>query len=214
MLGRGQVSVARFAGGRWKSNSYLLVGNEGDSVVIDAGDGVRELVEHVRQHGISPLAILCTHGHYDHVESAMYAKEALDVPVILHFADLALFRAASLYRRLFEAKAPVQMPTIETTVGDTNSFISLGSLSVEVICTPGHTEGSVCYLVGDSLFSGDTLLPHSAGRTDLPGGDPTRMAASLGVLGTLPHAVRIYPGHGAPVSLGDAIETARTAQRP
>ncbi len=87
------------------------------------------------------------------------------------------------------------------------SLLNIGSFKISVLHTPGHSPGSVCFLIDNNLFSGDTLFAGSIGRVDLPGGSQTDMQNSLGKLVKLPHDTQVFPGHGSKTTIGNEIKT-------
>ena len=129
--------------------------------------------------------IILTHAHFDHTEGVPELHKALpEVPVYLHPDDAAL-----LGTQIFPA---LGAPTVPYQEGDT---VSLGSLDIQVLHTPGHSLGGVTLVVGNALFTGDTLFQDSMGRTDLPGGSYQQLLASLKRLAQLPGDYHVLPGH-------------------
>lgn len=113
----------------------------------------------------------------------------------------------NFFRRLFDGLSPALAPE-ETTPLVPGKTLRLGEFEVEVIATPGHTPGGVTFRLGNWLFSGDLLLPGSAGRTDLPGGDRGVLKRSLATIGLLSPDLRVFPGHGDSFRLGEGLEMA------
>ncbi len=176
------LQVERLVLGDYGVNCYL-VAQDGVCVIIDPGWGPEAVLRVLEEKGWTPQAILLTHGHFDHVGAVLPLAQTLNIPVYLHPADLGL--PSYLTRPL-----PVTVDLEEGTP------LQVGGLSFSVLHTPGHTPGSLCYQIGDLLFSGDTLFAGSCGRTDLPGGAPRDMEASLKKLRELPGNPTLYPGHG------------------
>ena len=190
------LSVDRFVGGRWKANCYLVTATTGEALIIDPGAGAPELLARVRAEGLRVIGILCTHGHFDHVEAAAAVQQQVRTPLLLHSLDFRLMRSASLYRRLFDGQGPVPTPVIDTFLDEDAQPLRLGPFSTQVWHTPGHTEGSVAFGIEAALFTGDTLLQGKVGRTDLPGGDAHALAVSLELLVRMPAELQVFPGHG------------------
>lgn len=161
--------------------------------VIDPGGDAPRVAAAVKGSGCAPCAILLTHGHYDHTGAVAALREQWpDIPVYLSRLDQA--GDNPYLRELF----PPVAGAADYGEGDT---IAVGTLTVEVLATPGHSEGSVTLRCGDALFCGDTLFAGSCGRTDFPGGSMKKMLSSLRRLGRLEGDRAVYPGHMEPSTL-------------
>ena len=168
------------------TNCYLLADEKaGVCAIVDPGDPDPAILEAVKAAGWTVKYILLTHAHYDHTMGVPALRQALPgVPVLMHPGDAEMKKP---YFRIEEMG--------ELTFFQDGDHIPLGDLDIQVIATPGHTAGSVCFLVGDALFTGDTLFQGSMGRTDLPGGSYEAIMASLRRLGGLKGNCRVFPGH-------------------
>ena len=176
------------------TNCYILCDPEaGKCAVIDPGEEAARVAAAVKESGCTPCAILLTHGHYDHTGAVAALHEQWpDIPVYLSRLDQAGDKP--YLRELF----PPIAGAVDYGEGDT---IAVGTLTVEVLSTPGHSEGSVTLRCGDALFCGDTLFAGSCGRTDFPGGSMKKILASLRRLGRLEGDLAVYPGHMEPSTL-------------
>ena len=177
-----------------------------EAILIDPGDEVDQLLGVIQEYELDATAILLTHAHVDHVTGVAAAKEALDVPVYLHEADLFLYTQVVEQGALFGFKVRPQ-PEIDAYY-DTR-HVYFGDYEVRVHHTPGHCPGGVCLQIGkkgtagEHLFVGDTLFAGSIGRTDLPGGDyATLMRSITQVLFPLGDAAIVHPGHGPDTTIG------------
>ena len=150
--------------------------------------------------GKAQLTIIATHGHLDHLWGAAWATAQWSTPVRMHEADIPMVQDMPSQYRLFGIRATPQPFPIEPFDA---TFSSLHP-QLSILHTPGHTPGSVCLYWQEekTLVSGDTLFRMGYGRTDLPGGNMSRLITSLERLFTLPSDVKVYPGHGDFTTIG------------
>ncbi len=168
----------------YEENTYI-VNSEGnkEAVIIDPGcregEEVEGIVEYIETSGLKPVAILLTHAHLDHTCGIPLLKKRYDTPVYMDHRE----------------KTSLKFDSIDVKKGE---ILHLAGLDFEVISTPGHTPGGVCYLdrADKCLFSGDTLFAGTIGRTDLPGGDYDKLIVSVmdSLIG-LPGDIEVFPGH-------------------
>ncbi len=178
--------------GVYQVNTYLLIHpRTREAALIDPGGDKEKLLDFIEEDGIRFRYILNTHGHGDHTGCNAEMKARLSVPICMHEADVQLFGNGVARENPEEASGDVEDILLKD--GD---VLPLGDLSIKVIHTPGHTPGSVCFLVDDNLFSGDTLFVGDVGRTDLQGGSMEILLKSLQEkLITLPREIIVRPGH-------------------
>jgi glyoxylase-like metal-dependent hydrolase (beta-lactamase superfamily II) len=185
-----------------------------EGVLIDPGDDVEQLLEAVRQHGLTIKYILLTHAHLDHITGVGRAKEALpDAPIGLHRDDLFLYEGIVQQGQMFGFDVEPQPPVDFFYEG--SEPLRFGEFRVWVHHTPGHCPGGVCLAIGrqDSsdrvLFVGDTLFAGSIGRTDgLPRTNHQQLLRSIReVLFKFPDETPVYSGHGAPTTIGTERRT-------
>jgi glyoxylase-like metal-dependent hydrolase (beta-lactamase superfamily II) len=187
--------------------TVLACGDSKDAVVIDPGGEVERIAEIVAHYDLAVRSIIHTHAHLDHIYCTRDVKEAHGGEVCLHRGDTFLYDGFQMQAAMFGWKVRASTP-VERWVehGDT---IALGKRTIDVIHTPGHTPGSICFALDDPdagrlLFAGDTLFKRSVGRTDLPGGDAAQLATSIrGRLYTRDLDTVVIPGHGPTTVLGD-----------
>lgn len=187
-----------------------FVENEGKALIIDPGQEPDRIVSILERKGWKPDAILLTHGHFDHINGVPgLLKRFPDLPVFISDED------AAMTSHPMNAMPPEYTP-VEIGKSSSPEDEKLREWGVQVIQTPGHTPGGVCYflphfpstrLTPDSrptpiLFSGDTLFAGSIGRTDFPGGDMATLMRSLDSLRGLPEDTVIIPGHGMKTTIG------------
>ncbi len=176
------------------TNCYILCDEQAKAcAVIDPGGDAARVAAAVENTGCAPCAILLTHGHYDHTGAVAELQARWpEIPVYLNRRDV--YEGDAYLQQLFPPVAGAK----NYDAGDT---LSVGGLTVEVLTTPGHSEGSVTLRCGDALFCGDTLFAGSCGRTDFPGGSMKKIMASLKRLGELEGDLQVLPGHMEPSSL-------------
>ena len=194
--------------GGFEVNCSILSEN-GKAWIIDPGQEGDRIVKLLRERGLSPQAILLTHAHFDHIGAIPALQDAYpDLPVYVHENDLKVISHPL-------NQLPPEYPPIKEGLESLESLGGLKGLDgLEIIETPGHTPGSVCYYFKNFqtsqttkplhlLFAGDTLFAGSVGRTDLPGGDMATLMASLRKLTALPDDTVVIPGHGMFTTIGD-----------
>ena len=190
--------------GMVSTNCYLVFHEKTrEAVIIDPADNSEYLIIQCQTLGIKPQAVLLTHGHFDHIMAAKDLKAAFQCPIYANREEDQLLKDPSM--NLSGSYGTPQI-TIQADhlIGDGDRLALVG-FDWQVITTPGHTGGSVCYRIESEevLFAGDTLFLESVGRTDLPTGDSMLIIHSvLKKLFTLPDQTMVYPGHGDPTTIG------------
>lgn len=170
-----------------------------EAIAIDTAiPSLAWISEELEARGWTLKLIVSTHGHWDHVGDNAAVAEHTGASIAVHPADRQRLTEPEPLWAPFEI--PPSVPAVELAEG---GVIRFGELRLEVLHTPGHTEGSVCLLVRDEgiLFSGDTLFAGGWGRVDLPGGSPEAMADSIARCAGLDDSTRILPGHGAATTI-------------
>ncbi|MBQ8288294.1 MAG: MBL fold metallo-hydrolase [Clostridia bacterium] len=184
------------------ANTYVLYKDGlSEAIVIDPTDADR-LDDFLTRHSLRPAAVLLTHGHFDHICGLPELLRKWKPPVYLHSGDgLMLTDPMKCGLHLFFPKAPFEPVKSYEAISD-GQEICVADFVIRVLSTPGHSKGSVCYLISGVLFAGDTLFRAGFGRTDLWGGSYSELTASLGRLGKLPADTVVYPGHGDTTTIG------------
>lgn len=176
------------------ANCYLVPDGAGLCAVVDPGDEFLRIDDALQDGGLTPCAILLTHGHFDHIGAARALHEKYGCPIVVGQNDAELLENPARSLAGTDGNGRYRF-SADRTVRE-NDLIGAGGLSFRVIDTPGHTKGGVCYLCENMLFSGDTLFRGDCGRTDLYGGDWLTLRRSLQKLSALPDETRVFPGHG------------------
>ena len=196
--------INTYVAGPVQANNYLVVDEVSkEAILIDCSDYVEEIIDYVKKNNLKVKYILLTHGHFDHVLGINRMNEVLGAKVYVHEGDKEQVVNTRAVMTMFGLPTEgVENPKITATLSDAGE-LTLGNQVIKVIETPGHTPGGVCYLIGDCLFSGDTLFHGTIGRIDLPGGSFQQIKHSVkDVLFTLDENIKVYPGHGEPTSIG------------
>lgn len=184
--------------GHW-SNSYLLI-NGGEAALVDPSCAPSHVAEALAGNGCELRYILLTHGHYDHTKYVAKVKEMTGASVCVHRLDNEMLGDSrkNCYKLFNDGEQLAPSADILLEDGDA---LPLGDDSLTVIHTPGHTKGSVCYMTGDAIFTGDTLFRGAVGRTDFYGGDERELVSSLRRLAALDGEYALYPGHESTTTL-------------
>ena len=187
-----------------------IIGDEAtrETMVIDPGDDIDDVLAILRKHNLEVKQIVVTHAHVDHVGGAMKLRAATSAPILLNQNDLALLKMLDVQAAWVGMAAPGQVE-IDQSVGNADT-VRAGSLSANVLHTPGHTEGSIClyFPAENKLIAGDTLFAGSIGRTDLPGGSFEKIIRSLHqTVLALPDDTVVVPGHGPLTTIGEERES-------
>lgn len=194
--------VACVTVGMFEENCYLYACPQTrEAVIIDPGDEAERILEAIAELRLIPKYILNTHGHIDHICAIDAVSAVYPVPLAIHAADVPLYTDTRVARQ-FGRQSPLvkRKPDILLKEGD---HITFGTLTLDVLYTPGHTQGGIC-LVSPSfcVFSGDTLFHRSIGRTDLEGGNVEQLLAAIRQkLYTLDDELVVFPGHGEPTTI-------------
>jgi glyoxylase-like metal-dependent hydrolase (beta-lactamase superfamily II) len=179
------LRVERIETAPFGTNAYIVVcETTGENVLIDAPGDAEKILD--RLEGTNPICILITHRHMDHTGALQRLKDELNIPVAAHLAD-----AESL-------------PVEPEMLLDNGNIVSFGNVTLEVLHTPGHSPGSICFLTGKILLAGDTIFPGGPGKTGSPDDFREIIHSLEQKIFVLPDDTKIYPGHGEPTTVKDA----------
>lgn len=182
--------------GDYQTNCYIVhEENSTDCLIIDPGYEPEIISSYLEEKGLTPEAILLTHCHFDHVGAVKDLAAQYDCKVFLDKKELAM------------PPMLTNGPLYYTDGYGDGDTLTLAGIPIQVLETPGHTPGSVCLIMEDTLFSGDTLFAGSCGRTDLPCGDARAMRDSLRRLAAFSENYRVCPGHGPSSTLNREKKT-------
>jgi glyoxylase-like metal-dependent hydrolase (beta-lactamase superfamily II) len=199
------MEIKRLVLGLVRTNCYIVYSDDTKkAVIIDPAADSRRITEEVSLLGVTPEAILLTHGHFDHMLAAESLKNGYQIPICVHKADAELVKHPDLNcsQQFLHMSYGISADE-ELEDGQELRFLD-GAFTV--LSTPGHTEGSCCYYAkkDNILFSGDTLFQESVGRTDLPTGSAAKLVNSIREkLFVLPEDTLVLSGHGDQTTIGE-----------
>jgi len=202
----GKLKIDQYVVGQVQTNCYVLVNTESkECLVIDPGAAAKQLAERIRKDDYKPVAILLTHGHFDHAGAAEELAEEFGIQIYAHEAEKETLSDPGM--NVSALAGGNETYHADVYVKDEQE-LELAGFHIRVLHTPGHTFGGCCYYIPyeDVLFSGDTLFAESVGRTDFPGGSMSNIVRSIKEkLMVLPEQTAVYPGHNEATT----IETER-----
>jgi len=184
----------------------IIIGDEAtkEAIVIDPGDEVERISALLDRHGLRVRAIVATHGHIDHVGGIARLKELTGAPAMMHEADVPMYENVALQAQWLGVPAP-PVTKLDGYLRDAQA-LEFGGSKLEVTHTPGHSPGSVSFVVPQDVplvFAGDTLFAGSIGRTDLWGGSMEQILRSIRTrLLPMPDDSIVLPGHGPRTTIG------------
>ncbi len=191
------MKVFSYVLGMIETNCYLIVNESSNQVIIiDPAEQAARIQEKVKEKQLVPVAVLLTHGHFDHIMAATDLAKEYDIPIYASEAEVEILQNPQLNLSVTMNQNYALTPDV---VIKDNESINLANMNIKVLHTPGHTAGGVCYYFQENavLFSGDTLFLESVGRTDLPTGNSELLLESIRhKLMVLHDDVKVYPGHG------------------
>jgi glyoxylase-like metal-dependent hydrolase (beta-lactamase superfamily II) len=191
-----QPSIIQTVTGTYQVNTYIVFCPETkEGVIIDPGGDADKILAIIHENDIRVKYILNTHGHADHIFANQQLKRHLGAQIAVHEEDDNFFSRPEI-QETSQKELGLSAPGRADIRLSDGQRLSVGEIEVEVLHTPGHTPGSVCFLVGANLFSGDTLFVGDVGRTDLTGGSFDSLLRSIKEkIIVLPGATTVWPGH-------------------
>jgi hydroxyacylglutathione hydrolase len=187
--------------GNWEENCYLVF-YEDEAWIIDPGEDVESIISGLNLNDYKLNGIINTHGHFDHIGAVADIKEKYNIPFFLHSKDKRLATQGNLYRRMVGDNKIYKTPIIDGYLDDV-PFLKLKNHKIMIHHTPGHTNGGVCFEIGEILFAGDMLLGNNSSLSTLPGANKELMSLSLRYIFENFKGFLIYPGHGNSFILDD-----------
>ena len=186
--------------GLLQENTYVI-SKEEFCVVIDPGSDVDKINDYLNSKNLKVKAILLTHGHYDHIGAAKELSLIENCKIYASINEKEILEDASKNGSLRYNKKVIVLDNV--TYFDEEVILDFDNFLVEVVFVPGHTPGGVAYIIGEGVFTGDTLFKGTYGRVDLYGGSKKDMKKSLEYLFTLNSSLTVFPGHGDITTIGE-----------
>lgn len=204
------LQITRFVVNMIEENTYLLYDETGEAVLIDCGAFYPEEQQAIRnfltEHRLRLTHLYNTHSHFDHIFGAGFIYKDYGVQIELCADEQSVYEAAAEQMRMFiHRDLPLELPPVGRYFKD-GDILAFGNQKLQVIATPGHTPGGVCFYHVESgvLLSGDSLFQGAIGRCDLPGGNEPQLIQALQTrILTLPDEVKVLPGHGDASTIGE-----------
>jgi glyoxylase-like metal-dependent hydrolase (beta-lactamase superfamily II) len=191
-------------------NTYIISGNNGNCIIIDPAcfspDEQAELKSHIERNGLTPLWLINTHGHFDHIIGNAFVCKTWHPTVAAHRDDLFLIQNGYKQGEMFGF--PVEQPPQPDKFLEAGDEISMDDVKIKIMHIPGHSQGSIVLHLPEEkkVFVGDVLFNGSIGRSDLPGGNYDLLIDGINrQLLTLPPETIVYPGHGPHTSIGQEM---------
>ena len=207
------LKVVSFQFNGFQENTYIVISPTKNCVIIDPGcyesHEENTLFEYITSNNLSPLALLNTHAHIDHILGNAAVKEKFNIPLYLHEKDLATLKSVKNYAALYGFQAYKESPNPDFFLEDKTEIV-FQDIAFKVYFTPGHAPGHVVFYneANSFVINGDVLFNGSFGRVDLPGGDINTLKNSIfEVMFTLPENTTVYCGHGPETTIGQEKES-------
>ena len=194
--------IKQYIAGPIEANNYLVADEKSkEAVLIDCSETVEKLLSDVKELGVKVKYILLTHGHFDHVMGINDMKKKLGTKVLINAKDKSQVEMTKTILSTFGINIE-KNPEYDEFI-DENTELKIGEIPIKIFETPGHTEGGMSYLIQNKVFTGDTLFKQYVGRTDLPGGDFSKLVNSIkNILYKLDDETEVFPGHGDMTTIG------------
>lgn len=196
------LNLHKITGDIHRANCYII-DNGIEAVIIDPGGELGTINSYLEN--LNPVAILGTHGHYDHIRNVHQLKMQYGIPFYLHYDDKRLVKHANFYLKMVKGPGLIEVPEIDIWINDAE-ILDFSFVQFRVIHSPGHTEGSVCFSFGNNLITGDLLMKNKVGRTDLPGGNSKKILGSVKTITASFPDVIILPGHEENTTMKTELE--------
>jgi len=195
--------IIRLKNNIFSSNTYLIV-NEYEKICLIIDPGLDELMidNKIIELDLKPIAIICTHGHFDHIAGVAFFKEKYGIPFYLHESDLKLIKSANFYLKITKIDRQIKIVNPDFLITKNSSQITIFSFSLTIIRFSGHTIGSCLIQYKNNIFTGDTIFKEGLYLNKLPGENPVELRKSIiEIFEKFDPNVICFPGHGKDATL-------------
>lgn len=197
------MKINQYVVGPVQTNCYFVINDETrEMLCVDPGESAKQLAERARRDGLKPVAVLLTHGHFDHVTGASAFANEFGIPVYIHEAEKETLSNPQLNASWMMGRSYTYSADHFLKDGEQ---VTLAGMTFQVFLTPGHTPGGCCYYFPkeEVVFTGDSLFCGSIGRTDFPKGSMSQLVNAVKTkLMVLPENTTVYPGHNEITTIG------------
>ena len=199
------IQITGVVSGNLQVNCYIVYDvNLKKAIIVDPGEQAQKVINKIETLNLQPELLINTHGHFDHIFSDDIIREKYNIPLAIFKDDVEMLSDSnSNLSQYMDNPITIKQADI---IFDKEEVKETSFCKYKVIHTPGHSKGSICILIDDILFSGDTVFKYSIGRTDLLGGNYNEFMQSLEKIKKLPKNIIIYPGHGPVTTLKEELE--------
>ena len=200
------VKYQRIVTNLLEENAYIVYNENNDCVIIDPGFGFQLIDAFIQSKKLSPIAILATHAHFDHLAGAADLVDKYKLP--LHVCDKDQLLVENFHRAAAYWGVEARKPTVSHWIDSNDKQLQVGDFSFSIIFNPGHSPGCISFIINNLIFCGDLIFKGSIGRTDLPLSSPRDMASSLEFfVNSFTSDQILLTGHGEETTLYDELKT-------
>lgn len=201
------IKIHKITSGPFQENGYIIHGEDSKNcILIDPGDNPELYIRKIEEFNLTPLAIINTHGHIDHIHAVQPLKDHFSIPFYIHENE-KMFLEHYPNSCLTYGMIPNQKLEVDYWLTD-ETDLKVGEYTLKIVFTPGHTPGGLCYQINGNIFTGDTLFKGSIGRTDFPGGDYGILMESLQkLINEIPGETRVHSGHGLSTTIAEEVNS-------